>query len=139
MMKSFELQTYKDGQWKVDSFYDDQKLAVFEAKRVDESDRFANVRVIEEFYHEDSNVTTTRTVFRGHNAKRKYRARNVEASKKQKRTAPAGGTGRDPLPKRRAQPKAKSSNFLIPVLIILVILFGGLAAVFGLMMLSDRG
>ena len=40
------------------------------------------------------------------------------------------------LRKGRAKPKAKSSNFLIPVLILLVVVLGGLAALFGLQQLS---
>ena len=67
-MITFELQKFTDGQWKVDSMFDDRNLAVFEARRLDDCKRYTGVRVIEEVYHEDSNLTTTRTVFRGQKA-----------------------------------------------------------------------
>ncbi len=64
-MKSFELHTYKDGQWKIDSIFDDRELAIFEARRVEASNRYSGVRVIEEIFDEASDSITTRTLFRG--------------------------------------------------------------------------
>ena len=138
-MITFELQKFTDGQWKVDCMFDDKNLAVFEAKRLDDSKRYSGVRVIEEIYDEDTNLTTTRTVFRGHEAEKKRTTRIVEGGKKPKRTAPTGGTGKEPLRKGRTKPKAKSSNILVPVLILMVVVLGGLAALFGLQQLSLMG
>ena len=66
-MRAFEIHTIRDGQWKVDSVFDDRELAMHEARKVDDNGRYAGVRVIEENYDESSDLTTTRTIFRGKN------------------------------------------------------------------------
>ena len=68
-MRAYEIHTYRDGVWKVDSVFDDKDLAIFEARRVEEGSRYAGVKVIEEYYDEASDLTTTRTLFRGGAAK----------------------------------------------------------------------
>ncbi len=62
-MKSFEIQTYKDGNWRIDSIFDDRDLALFEARRVEEGNKYSGVRVIEENYDEASNRAPSRTIF----------------------------------------------------------------------------
>ena len=64
-MKSFEIQTSKDGNWRIDSIFDDRDLALLEARRVEEGYRCSGVRVIEENYDEASNRATSRTIFQG--------------------------------------------------------------------------
>jgi hypothetical protein len=58
------VQTYRNSKWSVDSVFDDHPLAVFEARRMDESGRFGGVRVVEEIWDPNTNRTSTRTVFR---------------------------------------------------------------------------
>jgi hypothetical protein len=58
------VQTYRNSKWSVDSVFDDHQLAVFEARRMDESGRFGGVRVVEEIWDPNTNRTSTRTVFR---------------------------------------------------------------------------
>jgi hypothetical protein len=58
------VQTYRNSKWSVDSVFDDHQLAVFEARRMDESGRFGGVRVVEEIWEPNTNRTSTRTVFR---------------------------------------------------------------------------
>ena len=134
-MKAFEIHTYHDGKWKIDSVFDDRELALFEARRVDEGSRYSGVRVIEEVYDEASDLTTTRTIFRGGNADRQERLRKAEAGKK--KPGPQRGTGGEPTRKRRPRKKEKSTNFLIPILILAVLVFAGLSALLGLQQLSQ--
>ena len=42
-MRAFEIHTYQDGKWRIDSVFDDRELAMFEARRVDEGSRYAGV------------------------------------------------------------------------------------------------
>ena len=58
-MRAFEIPTFREGQWKVDSVFDDRELAIHEARKVDENGRYTGVRVIEENYDETSDLTTT--------------------------------------------------------------------------------
>ncbi len=64
-MKAFEIHTYQSGKWKIDSVFDDRDLAMFEARRMDDSGRYSGVRVIEEIFIEQTQQTRTRTIFRG--------------------------------------------------------------------------
>ena len=134
-MKAYEIQTFQEGKWKIDSVFDDRDLALFEARRVDEGNRYAGVRVIEEIYDEASDLTTTRTIFRGSRADRNERARKAAAASRSAARAPRATT-KDPT--RRARPAAKptATSFLIPILILSVLVVAGLAALFGLQQLA---
>ena len=135
-MRAFEIQTYQDGKWKIDSVFDDRDLALFEARRVDEGSRYAGVRVIEEIYDEVSDLTTTRTIFRGAKADRQERARKAAASKRKSGASPAVAA-RDPGRKGKAPAPARSSTMLVPVLILALLVVAGLAALLGLQQLSQ--
>ena len=129
------MHTYQDGKWKIDSVFDDRELALFEARRVDEGTRYTGVRVIEETYDETSDLTTTRTIFRGGNADRQERVRKAEAAKKA--ASPQGSVGNEPARRRRPRKQDKSTNYLVPILILAVLAFAGLSALLGLQQLSQ--
>jgi len=135
-MKAFEIHTYQDGKWRIDSVFDDRELALFEARRVDEGSRYSGVRVVEEKYDEASDLTTTRTIFRGGNVDRQEKARKARQAVKARNAALSGGGSRDPARSRRSRKAAKSSSILIPVLILSVLVIAGMAALFGLQELS---
>jgi len=134
-MRAYEIQTFQDGKWKIDSVFDDRDLALFEARRVDEGNRYAGVRVIEEVYDEASDLTTTRTIFRGSRADRNERARKAAAASRNSARA-ARTTTREPA--RRARPAAKptTASFLVPVLVLSVLVVAALGALFGLQQLA---
>ena len=134
-MRAFEIQTYHDGKWRIDSVFDDRELALFEARRVDEGSRYSGVRVIEEIYDEVSDLTTTRTIFRGGRAERQERARKVAASRSV--AEPAGNAEKERQRRTRKPPPAKSSSILIPVLILTLLVVAGLAALLGLQQLAQ--
>ena len=136
-MRAFEIHTYHDGKWKIDSVFDDRELALFEARRVDEGSRYSGVRVIEENYDESSNLTTTRTIFRGGNVDRQEKVRKASKAVKARARARRGMGSRDMGKKRRPKKNRKTSNFVIPVLILSVLAIAGLAALFGLQELSQ--
>lgn len=132
-VRSFELQTFREGKWKIDSVFDDRTYAIDEAKRLDASTRYSGVRVVEENYDEATNGVTSRTLFRGGAAK------SDNAGTKQApapRPAPSGGTGGAFKGGYRGR-KAKKSGFLVPVLLLLVVVLGGAAALLGLHHLSS--
>lgn len=134
-MRAFEIHTFQDGKWKIDSVFDDRELALFEARRVDEGTRYSGVRVIEEVYDETSDLTTTRTIFRGGNADRQERARKAEAANKA--TFNQRAATDEPIRRKRRKRKEKSTNYLVPILILAVLLFAGLSAMLGLQQISQ--
>lgn len=64
MIVAFELQTYQGGSWRIDSLFDDRKLAVMEARRLGKDDRFRAVRVVEENYDPKTQGSTSKVIFR---------------------------------------------------------------------------
>lgn len=131
-MRAFEIHTFRDGQWKVDSVFDDRDLAVHEARKVDENGRYAGVRVIEENYDELSDLTTTRTIFRGKKDAGRAKAK-TPAARTARRAAQAGAAKREHSAKAPPRPPSKKSKgVLVPVLVLFLIVFSGAILMFGL-------
>jgi len=64
MMVVYELHTYSNRAWKLDSVFDDRDLAVLEARQVERGKHYAGVRVLEETLDDASNRTISRTIYR---------------------------------------------------------------------------
>lgn len=126
-MKAFEIHTFKDGQWKIDSVFDDRELALHEARKVEEGGRYSSLRVIQEDYDEVSDLTTTKTIFRGGSAKKnakKRRTTPIRSNDSQSR----GGVGHEPVRKGRGVNKQKNqTNVLVPLLILAILVMVGAA------------
>jgi hypothetical protein len=126
-MRAFEIHTFADGKWKIDSVFDDRELAMFEAQRIDESNRYAGVRVIEELFDESTQKTATKTLFRGGRVENEMPKRNAAAQPRRaagEARKPAGGTPRKGP--RRPPKKQKSNGALVAMLAVIVV--GGLVA-----------
>jgi hypothetical protein len=129
-IKAFEIHTFTAGQWKVDSVFDDRSLAIFEAQRMEGSGRFSAIRVIEEDFNEESNKTTTRTIFRGS----KVEANNAEALDRSRKARQQASAERRPgraaevefHGQRRVARQQESSN---PYFIVGLLTLLGLAAI----------
>jgi len=141
-MSSFELQTYKNGIWSIDSYYDDRDLAISEAERLDVSGRHAGVRVLLEDYHEPTNTSNYQVI---------YSRIKKDAVKKSAPSGSARSVGR-PAPEpsknagnlrgaRRPPPKEKTGggSIAIPVLAAVLILIAGVAAMLVLQSNMDFG
>lgn len=61
---NFELQTYANGVWKIDSVYDDRKIALYEAQRLQQSGRHSAIRVVEERLNHKTGNYFSKTIFR---------------------------------------------------------------------------
>lgn len=62
VITAFEIQVLNDGDWKIDSIFDDKDLATFEANRVFGRGLYDTVRVVQEIYNEMTNTASARTV-----------------------------------------------------------------------------
>ncbi|NKB22314.1 MAG: hypothetical protein GKS01_17645 [Alphaproteobacteria bacterium] len=135
-MRAFEIHTFRGGKWKIDSVFDDKDLALFEARRMDQSSRYSGVRVIEEHYNETSDETVSRTIFKGGRAEKQASPRQQDAKKESK--APVRRKGAEGRKGRRKRPvrKKKKSGLMVPLTILFVIVIVGLGAMFGLQHLS---
>lgn len=131
-MRAFEIQTYREGRWKIDAVFDDRELALFEAKRMDDGNRFSGVRVIEETYEEASDKTTSRTIFRGGRAQSQaYKVKTPPPRAKPGGAARGGGRDRKGGGAKRVK-KKKKSGFTGPLVILTLLVVVGLTGLFGL-------
>lgn len=64
ILTSYEIQLYQAGAWKINTIFDDGDLALFEARRMVGSGRYASIRVVKEVFDDSSGNVTTRTIFR---------------------------------------------------------------------------
>ena len=139
-MKSYEIHTMRESKWAIDSVFNDRELALFEARRVDDSRRYMGVRVVEEIYDEQSGLTTARTIFRGSKSGlKKNERRKSSGARSPAPPAPRGGVGQERAPRARApQREPRKSGMLVPVLLALLLLFMGIAGLLGLHLLSGN-
>ncbi len=137
-MKAFEIHIFREGKWKIDSIFDDFELAVFDARRMSESNRYSGVRVIEEIYDENTGETRSRTVFKGaasdnDNAKAiKSQTgvhKNAMADRKQRTIKK---TARRKRTKKIAKQKQTRIGLLKILLMLAALVLGGIGMLVGL-------
>lgn len=61
---SYEIQVYRNDTWTIQAFFDDKELALLEARRISESNRYPAVRVIEETVDPNLDDVKQRVVYR---------------------------------------------------------------------------
>ena len=150
-MSSYELQTYRDGQWKFDSYFDQHDLVLSEAARLDQSGRYRGVRVLEEIFDEDSQTSNYKTIF-----SRLRRIDDGSVAKSAKSAKPAaksgavraGGNGaksraggdtmsRRQIQRRGSQKSGTNPLWLLGIASVLVLV--GIGAVIALRSLAGSG
>lgn len=126
MMVAYEIHTFRDGAWRIDSIFDDKDLAVLEAQRVERSNRYSGIRVVEETYDEATNRTVTRTIYRSNKADK------VNAAAAEQRKQPSSIPD-PPKPRAAKKPKPSLTRLLVvSVLTLAAIIFSSLGALYAL-------
>jgi|LNFM01.1.fsa_nt_gb hypothetical protein len=101
MMVVFEIHTFREGVWKIDSVFDDKELAVTEAQRMERAGRYSAIRVVEETFDEQTEKGNTRTVYRSTKVDR------VNTESAERRKAPSTIAA----PPKKAVPKKAQASF----------------------------
>ncbi len=131
-MRAFEIHTFQGGKWKINAIFDDRELAVFEAQRMDSSLRYGGVRVVEEVFDEKSLSSAIKTIVRG---------RKVEQALPTVAHAPKPGSSKSRTTPRRPAPDKPDGGVTmgigVPIMILVLILFGGAIVITGLRYLAD--
>jgi len=120
---SYELLSFRDGSWIIESIYENRDVALQEARRLLEGRHQKGVKVIEETYDADTDNTTVRIVFSRQKGGEKSRHKSrEEKSRTASKAAPA------------ARRKQGDPDFMKYILILVFsiggILFGAIALVF---------
>ena len=136
-MINYELHTLKKHvsaiEWAIGTVFEDRELALHEAKILDNSDRYAGIRVIAEDHNPGTGQTQTSTIFRGGSNFKEAKAKVID------RTAGAGkrvvSPPREFAPRTRAATNddKRSVTSLVPMLLsFLLISVGGMYALYEL-------
>jgi ferric-dicitrate binding protein FerR (iron transport regulator) len=141
-MRAYEIHTFQQGKWKIDSIFDDRELALFEAGRMDESGRHPAIRVIEEDFDEKTQKAKIRTIFRGSkidhsNAAALEKTKEVRQQVAQQKQQIQQDRVRKRTEAVAAEKRRKSNPFRLISLFAAIALLG-LGAVFGLRYLYDK-
>ncbi len=130
-MRAYEIHTFRNGRWKIDSVFDDKELALFEAHRMDGSGRFSGVRVVEEAFDENDNKTSARTIFRGSKATQanqkdaNTKSRSRQDAEIERRRKAARDAERRRIQQRKAKKKRDETNpYRLATILLLLALFG---------------
>ena len=134
-MKSFEIQLHRGGTWKTDSIYDDRGLAEMEARRLEESPRYGNLRIIEEIYDEKTEKTKLRTIYRDKGFQEKIAKKAETARAKDHNILNHSKREREYKTKRQSKQKPATN---VPKIVINLTLIGllGLGGMVALQFLS---
>jgi len=120
MLKVFEIHTFRNGSWKIDSVFDDRDLALMEAERIDRSRRYSAVRVIEETFDEETERGGSRTIFRSTKAER------INSANKARQTQGIKVAAAPPPAKPPKRKKSIASQLIIGCVVLSIIAVGGI-------------
>ncbi len=115
---SYEVLSTRGDNWVIETVYDDREVALYEARALLDNRYLKAVKVIQETYDDETDRTTTRTIF--NEARRAAKGKPKPATQEETKdaaAAPAVGT------------KKKDGSEAIKYLIILVLSIGGIALV----------
>lgn len=124
-MKSFEIQLYRSGTWKTDSIYDDRALAEMEARRMEESARYGNLRIIEEIFDEKTDTTKLRTIYRDKGFQEKIAQKAANLRTKDQSALNHKNRERNYQTRRQAKKKPGMNVMKIVLNLLLIALVGG--------------
>lgn len=132
MMVAYEIHTFRDGAWKIDSVFDDKDLAVLEAQRIERARRYAGVRVVEETFDEVTDRAVTRTIYRSRAARPVSLAPDATLPPTPLPVAMALAAAAD-VPVAMTKPRQSLTRLLVvSMLTLAAILFSSLGALYAL-------
>jgi len=110
---SYEIYSFKNGNWMLDSVHDDKNMAIHQGRMLIASPHHMAIRVIEESYDEASDNTMSKIV---------YKEQKGGEDEKPKRVPSNKSKGTDKKTKRKKKKKGSASKSLM----ILVLSVGGI-------------
>ncbi|MEE8333377.1 MAG: hypothetical protein V3R85_05975 [Alphaproteobacteria bacterium] len=134
-MKTYEFLAFRNGKWEIQASYEDREEAVLDAGQAVSENRFLGIRVTEEVFDEDSNLTKTRSIFSYEFSAALDRSGREEqklTGLKKLRRKLQGKDGPDLLSAEHFSDVASTRGFAMPILYLFVILFLGVFSLIGL-------
>ncbi len=123
---SYELLSFRGGNWVIESVYDTKAAAVQEARRLLDARHQKGVKVIEETYDADTDNTRARIVF----SRQKGDDKSRRISRKESAEKSKTNAGAAPAAKKKRGDPAFMKYILILIFSVGGILFGVIALLF---------
>lgn len=114
---SYEIHSYRSGNWTIVGVHDNKAEAIHQARQLLTSKTQQGVKVIEEKYDDETDMTTSATVFTEIKGAEKKLPGGVKKKKKDKEKAPSD----------KPEKKKKKKGSFMRYLIIMVLSVGGIA------------
>lgn len=119
--RTYEIHTFRNGKWKIDSVFDDRELAMSEAERIEHFKRYSAIRVIQEIFDDVTDKSSTHTIYRSAVTDPTSQPGGPGITKGRLRTSPP------PAPKpRQKRPMSLAGQMTIATMVLGLILGGGL-------------
>ncbi len=112
---SFEIYTFKNGDWMLDSVHDDKNMAIHQGRMLIASPHHMAIRVIEETYDDDADRSFSKIIYKDQKGQEEQAPKKQPPKKKK-----GGGTA------TRKKKKKKKKNDFSKSLLILVVSVGGI-------------
>lgn len=137
-MRAFEIHTYQNGRWIIDSIFDDRELALIEARRMDDTKRYPGIRVVEEVYDAGTRETQRRTLFRGSKVA-EANLQALETARETRQSAQEAARRRQlaQVERRRAAQHLAKRRETDPIRLIAILTGLGIAAIAALVALQE--
>ena len=131
MIRAYEIQTYQSGVWQVDSVFDDEELAVFEARSIHDRGRYVGVRVVLETYNEDTDEVSVRTILKlaktdenNASARKRQAEADQESRKNKQRVGEIKKNKRSAVTSKKAKKKARNEGLALASKLTVVVVLG---------------
>ena len=119
---SYEIYSYRNGNWSVDSVHDDKQLAIHQARLLLESRHHNAIKVMEESYDEGTDEATSKVVFSKKKSDAPPKSTYKKPGDKEKK-----GKGAEPDAKKKKKKKKPSRSTGSNTVIKLTLSVGGIA------------
>lgn len=138
-MKGYEIRVYRDGSWRFHSSFQSRDVAVDEARRLDYSQRYTGVSVVEEDQDPYTNEIVSRTIFRDEAFERGVRERLAQSRQNRELRQSLDRSKKASLQRRlvKRQNKRVRRELVRAGALFVAIGLAGIAAMAGLQELRD--
>ena len=116
---TFEIYSFKNGDWMIDSVHDDKQMALHQARMLLESPHHMAIRVLQEVYDDEIDKSMSSVVFKQQQGDEKRKKTSPPAKKKKSKKSGAGET------KSKAGKKPKKKGTFTRTVIIMALAIGG--------------
>jgi hypothetical protein len=116
-MTTFEIYSFKNGDWMIDSVHDDKQMALHQARMLLESPHHMAIRVLQEVYDDEADKSMSSVVFKQQKGDDKRKKTPPPAKKKKSDKFGAGAT--------KTKPKKKKKSSFTRTIVLMALALGG--------------